>query len=708
MKNVAPPGSGSDPVWKGRLRSRETSLAVIAALIGIAATFAPMTSWLASFLASEESRIADRIHLSGRLSPPADDIVVLGIDDASLALDSLFPEDLQESPALQLMSKGWPWSREVWALAIRRLVEAGARSVVLDLTFGTPSTPEADAALRDVLTRYPDRIVLGADHQWRELGSSGQSQDVVMPTFEILPAGNQRQASIGLLNFWPDPDEIVRTQRPEWTRASTDRSDAMPSLALAVLRQQGGHVETHRPDEERAFRFCHPSAFAPLSFHEIFVTPVWQSNFENGAFFAGKTVFVGATARHFQDEVQTPVGRLQGVQAHAHALNALRGGFWLTEAPAAVRLAVLWSAVLLAWALVTWLRRPLVTLCILVAGSFAALAIQSLAFNHASLLLPMLLPLLGWNVTGLYCLGYDFVLERRRRRDLMRYFSPDMAEELARNPAPYLRSLSGVNRVITLLFSDLRGFTSLSEIQPPEALLAQLNQYLDRMVEVVFATRGSIGKFIGDAVMAVWGRVRAVSDPAKLAQDAADGIEAALRMREELAKLNERWQQNGLPALHVGIGLHQGEAIVGNIGSNMRMEFTAIGDSVNSAARLESLTKQYGVDILVSQVLHDHGPEKFLFRRVDLVQAKGKTKPIEVFTVLGRAASAAPAGLDHYERAMTDYRSGNFTSALHLFAQAADAGLNDTLTALYRQRCQNLIDNPPPAPWNGVFVATNK
>jgi len=689
-------------------RQREAALFGVALATGLFLTLARLNPWVMAFVEQKEWQHADNIHLSGQLAPAAEDIVLLGIDDASLTLDSLWPEEISDSTALRRMQEGWPWSREVWALAIDRLVAAGAKSVVLDFTFGIPSTEEADTTLRGAVLRHTDHVVLGADHQERSSGNREFTVGMVMPAAEVVPTSALQDMSIGHLNFWVDHGAVVRTQRPRWSLSGLESSDPVPSLAMAIHLQQEGDAEIAGINEEPYFRFSHPDAFSPISFHKIFVPDLWEHNFDDGAFFKDKTVFIGVTDRHFQDFVETPVGRLIGVQTHAHALNSLRHGDWLTVAPANLRLTVLWLAVLLAWILVATLRRPLWTLVIMFLFCWLLFVAQRMLFNHGALIFPMLMPTLAWCVTVLFCLGYDFVLEKRRLRVFSRYFSPDMATELARNPAPYLHALVGTNRMITLLFSDVRGFTTLSETHPAEPLVAQLNQYLNRMVGIVFEHRGSIDKFIGDAVMAVWGRLREQADARQLAEDAADGLESALRMREALRELNLEWKERGLPELAFGIGLHLGEAIVGNIGSDTRMEFTAIGDSVNQASRLEGLTKIYGTDLLVSQIIRDSAPDRYVFRTVDRVRVVGKNKPLEIFTVLSRADVEPPPGLAAWEEGVLEYRAGNFTAALKRVEEAAALGLQDTITDIYRKRCRDLIDHPPDASWDGIFTAQSK
>ncbi len=682
---------------------------MIGLAVGFAVSISLLNPWFLAFVDREEWRLADIIHLgSGNLAAPPDDVVILGVDDASLSLDSLFPEDLEGSEALAAMSQGWPWPRSVWGILAGRLIDAGAAVVVLDFTFAMPSSPEADEAFTETLRKYPGKIVLGVDHQERDGSGWGGQQQIIAVTPSLLPPELRTEVPTGLLNFWPDADEVVRTQRPLWSRGLSAGEDAMPSLALATLRATGAAAPDIEKDRDYVFRFGHPQSFEPVSLHEIFVEPLWVGNFGSGEFFRDKVVFVGVTARHFQDFQRTPVGTLIGVQLHAQAFRALRDGDWLWEISPPTRIALVVVAALLAAGLAASFQRPLVILALLIAGMVLAIVSQWLAYSTASLVLPMLLPAASWFASGLFCLGYDFMLESRRRKELQRYFSSDMADELARNPAPYLRSLGGVDREITLLFSDLRGFTSLAERMNAADLVKHLNTYLEKMVQTVFDERGSIDKFIGDAIMAVWGRVRDDRSIAALDADAHRAVSAALRMREALEDLNRQWAEEGLPALKIGIGVHQGSAVVGNIGSAARMEFTAIGDTVNTAARLESLSKQYGVDLLVSQSVEQRIRKEFHFRPVDLVRVKGKSEAMAIFTVVAASDAPVPGGLEEFKLAVEAYRRAGFVEALEGFEDASRLGFDDALTHLQIQRCREMIESPPANGWDGVFTATEK
>jgi adenylate cyclase len=297
--------------------------------------------------------------------------------------------------------------------------------------------------------------------------------------------------------------------------------------------------------------------------------------------------------------------------------------------------------------------------------------------------------------------------KRRIRRTLERYVSRDVVKELLDNPQTYFNALGGVRKPVTILFSDVRGFTTLTENADSAALVKQLNEYFEEMVSLVFAHQGSLDKFIGDAVMAVWGNI--VSHGA--ARDAHNAVATALAMKRSLKKLNEDWKARGMLELAFGIGLNHGEVIVGNLGSSEKMELTVIGDSVNLASRLEGLTKEYHLDLLLGESMAKLVGDQYILRLVDCVQVKGKTKPVDVYTVMGEGAGqtvSLPLWLARYEEGVRLYRSRKFQEAAALFEECHRRDPEDYLSEMYLKRCAALIETPPDESWNGVFVMTKK
>jgi adenylate cyclase len=267
-----------------------------------------------------------------------------------------------------------------------------------------------------------------------------------------------------------------------------------------------------------------------------------------------------------------------------------------------------------------------------------------------------------------------------------------------------------VERPTTIFFSDVRGFTSMSEELNAGEVVARLNEYLGLMVAEVIQTRGLVDKFIGDAVMAVWGSLSTHPTEETTTQDALNAVEACLAMRRALATLNERWQARGLSPWQIGMGIHQGPVVVGNIGSaapHEKMDLTVIGDAVNLASRLESLTKQYGVDLIISEDIHRRVENHYLCCPLDLVAPKGKTLPVAIYAVLGRTGEPIPPGVEEFRQVMQHYRAGDFPSARTALEAAARTGFMPDLVKMYQDRLQALGESAPEG-WTGVWTMKQK
>jgi adenylate cyclase len=261
---------------------------------------------------------------------------------------------------------------------------------------------------------------------------------------------------------------------------------------------------------------------------------------------------------------------------------------------------------------------------------------------------------------------------------------------------------------VTILFSDLIGFTTLAEKADPEALVAQLNEYLSRMTSEIFSNGGTLDKFIGDAIMAVWGNVRSLGT----AQDAKCCARAALGMRRQLSQLNQTWREQGRMGLGMGIGVNHGEVIVGNIGSQERMDPTVIGDAVNLASRLEALTRTYGVDMLVGASVAELVRDEVYLRSVARVQVKGKTKPVDVFTFVAARGEETDSEflkwLETYEEALEKFRTRDFTDAKILFSRFLEFYPDDLLAKMYLQRALEYEQAPPDEAWEAIEVFKKK
>ncbi|MGC1480902.1 MAG: adenylate/guanylate cyclase domain-containing protein, partial [Chthoniobacterales bacterium] len=340
-----------------------------------------------------------------------------------------------------------------------------------------------------------------------------------------------------------------------------------------------------------------------------------------------------------------------------------------------------------------------------VAGAYYALTFGvARVANHV---LELIQPTSTLLIAGFGCIAWNFAAERREsgrmRSTLERYVSRNVVREILDHRDDFLNALGGTRRPMTVFFSDVRGFTSFSEQSDASDVVTQLNEYLAAMVRIIFAHEGTVDKFMGDGIMAVWGNV--VSNGA--AADACRAARAAHEMQSALARLNTEWAARDLPAFAIGIGLHHGDAVFGNIGSDEKMEPTVIGDAVNLASRVEGLTKKYGVVTCITGSCAELVREDFHLRTVDLVQVVGKTKPVEIFSLISPTEVQPPTWLEPWENAIRLFRGREFAAAIRLL-EALHFDAPDKLRDLYLARCEAYLQTPPPSDWTGTEIATTK
>ena len=660
-----------------------------------------------------EQSFQDLLRREGRKIAAPHDFVFLGIDQSTLQLPPLTADEVAGNRAFQLMTeRPFPWSREVWALLLDRLFGAGARLVVFDLLFNPPN--DGDPAFHAALDRYHDKVVVGANFDM-ENGAQG-----VTPNDALIPPPQLLDDRVGFVNFFPD--SIDGKTRAVAYRVTNRQLAGLPpepseevyeSLSARALAKIGHGNDVPRDFRGHMIRFTAPEAFEPRRLYEIFDPKLWHADYAAGAFFKDKIVMVGPSAQVLHDVVDTPMSpTTSGPGLHLQAMAAALGHEFLRPTPPKFGLTLVAAAGLIAWSLVAFLRRPLLCVGALVAITAAYLGMARLSYDKTGLLLLTVPVLSALLLSGSFSLGFEYALERieklRTRRTLERYVSKNLVKEVLENPGSYYSTLRGVRVPVSILFSDLVGFTTLSEKADPEALVAQLNEYLTRMTSVVFSNGGTLDKFIGDAIMAVWGNVRSFG----VAPDAKNCARAALAMRRELRQLNEKWRDEGRMGLGMGIGINQGEVIVGNIGSQERMDPTVIGDSVNLASRLEGLTRIYGVDILLGPTAAELVRDEFHLRSVARVQVKGKTKPVDAFTFIGArnedVDSQLLKWLEVYEEGLEKFRARDFTQAKILFSRFLEFYPDDLLAQMYLARSLDYERQPPDEAWSAIEVLTKK
>lgn len=657
----------------------------------------------------------------GTKTPRDPRIVLVGIDRNEYA-SSFSDAELKQDPVLKLLGQAFPWPRAVWADLIAKLADAGAKVIVLDLAFG--GEKEGDEALRSALDKYKDHVVIACNIHYVDT-DRGENLALDVPNPSVLNSSSAISTGlderVGYDNVWADWDGVLRSARYRLEGAQSDglvpNGTVLESLAARALRKFGHPELIPRGSDPIRFRYTgrRDAGYQIISLSDVLGPRTWKNNFKNGAFFRDKIVVVGPTADIFQDTHRTPftgdLSPMHGPEVHCNMIGAALHGSFLRNSPLWANLWIVAFAGLLATVLSFQVHQPLRRLAaILVLAAVYWFWAQWL-FNHADLVIPVASPLLVLTISGVFVLTYDYfvqLFERTRvRRTLERYVSKNIVKEVLDNPETYFNSLGGVRKRVTILFSDLRGFTTLAESADSSQLVKQLNEYFEEMTRHVFQFEGTLDKFIGDAVMAVWGNIESRGPEI----DAQHAVSTALAMIQSLAKLNLDWKKRGMLELHLGIGINHGEVIAGNLGSESKMDATVIGDAVNLASRLEGLTKYFHVELLIGETVAPLVREKFLLRTVGLIQPKGKTKPIEVFTVLGEKGAINPAAMDwfaEYEEAVKLYRRRAFEEALKHFELCRGKHPDDYLASRYCAECEALLKHPADEHWNGVFVMSEK
>lgn len=655
----------------------------------------------------------------------------------------------------------WPWPRWQLAEMVDRLGQMGAAVTAFDVLFAEPdrmSFGNAAAALRAAGAEVvlPDEAqVRDSDTIFAEaIGGNavvagfvlvevpavtppqpkagfafgGADPLAILPNYPghitNLPPIDAAAAGLGYFSFTPGEDGIVR--RIALVARSHDA--LLPALSLEALRgAQGtgsillrstggsGEAATGQPavTAVKVGAFEVPTMrdgalwiyYSGLpSVQRISAAALLDDDAEERlrAQVEGRIVLVGASAVGLRDLVATPLSSaVPGVVVQAEILDQIIGQTFVSRPDWARGLEMAAAAIA---ALLLLLALP--HLGSLPAAGLALVALSGLAagswyaFAAHRFLLDPLLPMGSTLSVYVATTGALYLLADRERRFIRsafsHYLAPARIEELADNPASL--KLGGETREITILFCDIRGFTTLSEGLSPEAVTGLLNRFLTPMTDVLLSCGATIDKYIGDAVMAFW------NAPVDQPDHGRAGVRAALAMMEALEARNARAGER----LQIGIGLNTGEACVGNLGSEQRFNYSAIGDSVNVASRIEGLTKRYQLPILLSGRTAELA-SGFAMLEVDRVCVTGRETPVAIYTVLGDEAAAAEdwfRALATLHQAMLGaYRSGNVSGALLLLgeAQRASPPVLGSLYAIYRKRLERFASEPPPPDWSGVF-----
>lgn len=548
-----------------------------------------------------------------------------------------------------------------------------------------------------------------------------------------LPALQQAASSAGFFNPMLDEDGVVRSvpliakfgdQYYESLALATARSAlgaetarpvfpaANPMMSTEEQRQYGA-LEALALDDPQQTRMLPPGrglttmvrygsagGIEHSHFRYLSAVDVIQQRLPAHA-LAGKIVLVGTTVPGLYDLRATPVSpNYPGVEIHANVVASILDNNFLRRPDFAVGYDFLQIALVgLMLALLLPILGPLSSLFLTLASAAAVAGLNLWLYRSASYVLPMATTLLLILVLFIFNLGWSYFFEFRNRRAIVglfgEYVAPELVAEMAANPQKY--NMEGESRELTVMFSDVRGFTSISESLPPIELREYINAYLSTMSEDIHQHRGTLDKYIGDAVMAFWGA------PIALPEHAALAVATALKMQNSVITLNADFAKRNWPKLQIGVGLNTGDMRVGDMGSKVRRAYTVMGDAVNLSSRLESITKIYGVGILVGDGTRKAAPE-FVYREIDCIRVKGKQKPEAIFEPLGRENELdedARRKLAQWQQALADVRAQRWDQAEQCL-RILHSEQAEYLYQLYLERISFYRDHPLPADWDGV------
>ncbi|HTY37691.1 MAG TPA: CHASE2 domain-containing protein [Bacteroidota bacterium] len=663
-------------------------------------------------------------------------VIIVGIKDKDL---SALPET-------------FPFPRSYYAHVIENLEHAGVLAVVLDVTFDSKRDSATDAEFEGVLEKY-NNIVLAAKAEESTGGGKYTLSTINRSYGNYFYKPGRR---VGLSNIpGKDRDDVARRYYPMLAVgnfltptlgfAALNVAFHLPDTAIADVRPPnlvlGDRVIPTIDGRSFMLNYYGPSeSFRYLSFTEVIDDSTFKTkeelevgadinqfdlDDEVRAALKDKIVIIGSAMPEERDfhtiPLMNPDGTylMFGVEIHATAIQNVLDQSYIRRADPTLELGLIIFLALVSFLVILRVRQikarfvVLLELASLLIAALFIVAVFEIAvrsFMNDSTLVNIVYPSLAVVLAYLGAAVYQYLAERQQKALIKnvfsKYISAAVVNELVANPEK--AKLGGDRRELTVFFSDIAGFTTISEqfYTRPEGLVELLNEYLDEMTGIVLKHEGTLDKYEGDAIMAFWGAPIAQKD------HALRTCLASLEMQQRLAALRPKWKKEGRPALEVRIGINTGTMIVGNMGGRDRFDYTVIGDSVNLASRLEGANKQYGSNVMISDMTYHHVKGQVLVRELDLIQVKGKTEPVKVWELLGKAdmelTEDQKQSLEIYHEGLRLYRARNWQEAIAYFQQAKQLDPACRVADIYEQRANLYQLNPPPADWSGVFVMTTK
>ncbi len=617
----------------------------------------------------------------------------------------------------------WLWPRETIARMFSNLNEATV--VGLDIVFSEKSDPKQDAELADSIYNNQN-IILG--FFFRDAATEETTeQDVDLLencaylNYEILsdtvgvkefpyaevniPEIGEAGLTCASFSTEPDVDGLYR----KYPLAYIHKGYIFPPIAVQMMRYGLNKDVDMKLDAKgvKSFKIDNvkikDSTYFRLNFYDN-VEYVSAYKVINGeippSFFKDKMVIVGVTEVGIYDMRPTPIDSITpGVSLHYVALSNLLNNEFLTTSQAYDYSAAV--AIMLIIVAISYHRKQHYRLLSYffvimggVAASYAMFVFGNFWQHEFYVVAPSVMLIASLE-------SFAFFTVERKAKEIKKaftsYVSPELVEEIQKDPDRL--KLGGEERFISIMFSDIRGFTTLSEKLTAPELVSMLNKIHDPMTKVVLNNKGMLDKYIGDAMMALF------NTPLDLPDHADMAVKTALELIRKLHEINAKFTETGLPNIDVGVGVNTGPAVCGNMGSTVRFEYTAIGDSVNIASRLEGLCKAYKTRIVISQYTKEHCRQHYLMRQLDSVRVKGKKEPVAIFEVMEDTPENRHVS-ENYEKGLHLYFQRNFEEALAVFEELEKGG--DLTSEIFAERCREYIKDAPEHDWDGTYTMKTK
>lgn len=534
--------------------------------------------------------------------------------------------------------------------------------------------------------------------------------------FDLLNASKGN----GHVNFHADDDGVVRSIHL-FTRFN---NHLYPSLALNMfmkmyevdslvvddpawlqLYSNNQLVRNIPIDEDGYMRISYFGGFKGfryISFYDVLEQRV------DPAFYENKIFLVGTSLPGLFDLRNAPMLQaFPGVEIHANILKTLLDDQFVTRLTE-MEIFIMTAIFGVIFGILMSYLSPLFSVLLLIISSALHIFVAAILYMDSFLWVDIVAPISTIFLTFSLVYMYRFATEERKKRFIRSTFShfvtKSVVDELLANPEKI--KLGGEKKLCSVMFSDVAGFTTISEKLSPEALVSLLNDYLTEMTNIVFKYDGMLDKYEGDAIMAVFGA------PVSAGNDAYNACVSALEMQETLARMRVLWRKQGRDELRARIGINSGEMVVGNMGSETRFDYTVMGDAVNLGARLEGANKQYGTEIMIGEITKREAGDKIITRQLDLLRVKGKNEPVKVYELVGVTAKGISDKkarvVELFNRGFEEYLKQNWDWAINYFEQALVLIPDDGPSMRYIRRCNLYKENAPKQPWDGVFVMTTK